>query len=103
MACLPWSSATPCYGTPSKCLLTVRHSVHRGLAHEPYKLHHQIMCVYMCICMSVCLCVHALPKWVLSKNPDSATHLYEVNNSNSMATDLSSAYSTFVSSSVKWQ
>ena len=36
------------------------------------------------------------------KNPDSATYLYEVNKSNSMATDLFSAYSTFVSSSVKW-
>lgn len=52
--------------------------------------------MYDRLCVSACLSEMGI------KSPDSATYLYEVNNSNSMAIDLSSTYSTFVSSSVKW-
>lgn len=67
-------------------MLTARHRVHIGLAYEPYWLNHQNMgmCMYDCLCvLRACLSEMGI------KSPDSATYLYEVNNSNSMAIDLS--------------
>lgn len=50
------------------------------------------MCVYVCVCMCVTL---AFSEGIPGENPDSASYLYEDNNSISMATDLSSLYLSF--------